>query len=186
MDGIETTGKSFIEFWDKRANVGDLKHNTANATKVACLQVLSANDGWETLDIQNIDRDEIFRRFQNKRSLDFKAETLAVYRRRFNHAVDSFLDYVRNPAAWKPVSRERTAKTESKGPGTTPNGNGAAITPPGPPAERITGGYVDFPFPLLEGRFAYLKLPLDLTSGDVRRIAAFLATLPVDNETGRP
>jgi hypothetical protein len=39
---------------------------------------------------------------------------------------------------------------------------------------------VEYPFPLREGRLAYLKLPVDLKATEVKRLTAFLNTLAVD------
>ncbi|HET9834667.1 MAG TPA: hypothetical protein VFP91_23260 [Vicinamibacterales bacterium] len=39
---------------------------------------------------------------------------------------------------------------------------------------------VEYPFPLPEGRFAYLRLPADLKAVDVKRLTGFLNTLADD------
>lgn len=47
----------------------------------------------------------------------------------------------------------------------TPSTQVAEPTMPSVPTSRT--GLVEYPFPLREGRFAYLRLPADLTPGDV-------------------
>jgi hypothetical protein len=39
---------------------------------------------------------------------------------------------------------------------------------------------VEYPFPLRQGRLAYLKLPVDLTAAEVKRLTAFMNTLAVE------
>jgi len=43
-------------------------------------------------------------------------------------------------------------------------------------------GLVEYPFPIREGQTARLILPRDLKIAEVKRLTAFLATLPVDYE----
>lgn len=43
-------------------------------------------------------------------------------------------------------------------------------------------GLVEYPFPLREGRLAYLRLPMDLKMAEVRRLVSYLNTLAVDAE----
>ena len=67
------------------------------------------------------------------------------------------------------------------------NGTSTAITPPSEP-ETLSlpatsrTGLIEYPFPLREGRFAYLRLPTDFTVADVKRLTAFLNTLALDDD----
>ncbi len=182
MESIDTSGKSLIEHWKWAAEKGVMNPNTANAFRAACTQVLSVIDGWETLDVRTIDVDDVCRRFQNKRNKDFKPESLDAYKRRFTQAVRMFLEYAADPSAWKAPSQERSSRKERKA-GASGNGDASPATADRPAAASVATGLVEYPFPLREGRLAYLKLPVDLKQSEVKRLTAYLSTLAVDTET---
>jgi len=179
MDSINTTGKALVEHWRWATEKGLMNVNTANAFKAACSQVLGVLDGWETTDIRKIDAADVCRRFQNKRNKDFKPESLETYKRRFTQAVKLFLDYADNPSGWKAPSQDRPRKEKRVSPG---SGIELAQTGPENQPPASTNGLVDYPFPLREGRIAYLRLPVDLKLTEVKRLNAYLTTLAVDFE----
>jgi len=41
--------------------------------------------------------------------------------------------------------------------------------------------HTQYPFPLSDGRFAYIHLPADFTRDDVDRLTQFLHSLPLDD-----
>jgi hypothetical protein len=179
---MDTTGKALVEFWKWAADKGIVNPSTASAKGTACAQVLGAMDDWEKLDVSALNVDDVFRRFTNKRSKDFTPASLNTYRSRFQQALADFLAYKKNPEAWKPKTQERSATARKDKPAATAkNGNGN--TAPEPPVD-VPGraGLVEYPFPLREGRFAYLKLPTDLKMADVKRLTAYLNTLPDDSD----
>jgi len=182
MDGIDTSGKALVAFWKWAAEKGRMKANTAGALRAACTQVLGVLDNWETLDVRGIDVGDATRRFVNKRNTGFTPESLEAYKRRFAQAVKLFLEYADNPSGWKFNSREATPKRERKINGTTPE----ATATPAPAADRaatpssVMSGLVEYPFPLREGRLAYLRLPMDLKMAEVKRLVSYLNTLAVD------
>src|SRR5258708_10109926 len=98
MESIDTSGKALVAHWRWAADKGLMNSNTANALRAACTQVLAVSENWETLDVRTIDIDDICRRFQNKRSKDFKPDSLDAYKRRFGQAVKLFLDYANDPS----------------------------------------------------------------------------------------
>jgi hypothetical protein len=178
---MDTSGKACVDFWKWAPSKGLVNANTATALRVAVTQVLGVIDNWETVDVATLDTDDVFTRFVNLKSSGFTPDSLQTYKSRFNRALRTFLDYAKDPAAWKPKAAA-TAKKAS-------NGSGAAGTPKDVstdvvvttqlPTSRI--GLVEYPFPLREGRFAYLKLPADLTLADVKRLTAYLTTLALDD-----
>lgn len=181
MESIDTTGKALVEHWKWAADKGLMNSNTANALRAACAQVLSVVDGWETVDVRTIDVDDISRRFQNKRSKDFKPESLDAYKRRFGQAVKMFLDYANDPSSWKASSQERSSRKEKKN-SVPSNGDMAGAQIDRSASPTIASGLVEYPFPLREGRLAYLKLPADLKMVEVKRLTAYLSTLAVDTD----
>jgi hypothetical protein len=181
---IDTTGKSLVAHWGWAAGKGLMKANTAAALRAACSQVMSARDDWQTVDVRTLDVDDTFQRFQNKRAKDFTPESLEAYKRRFAQAVRRFLEYADNPSGWKFESRE-PAKREKK-----PNGdhqdaavNGAEVAAERRPSAPPASGLVEYPFPLRAGRLAYMRLPADLTTAEVKRLTTFLESLAFEEAT---
>jgi hypothetical protein len=181
MDGIDTSGKALVDHWKWMGEKGLLNINTARSLGAACSQVLAVFDDWETLDVRTLDVEDAYRRFQNKRSKDFVPASLEAYKRRFASAVTQFLDYSKDPSTWKGPSSERTGRRDravnNQPAGPAPASSERASTPP-----TQQSGLIEYPFPLREGRLAYLRLPADLKSGEVKRLAAYLNTLAVDSE----
>lgn len=179
---MDTTGQALVDFWKWTGEKGLVNQNTATARKVACTQVLSVMDDWEKLDVSALNTDDVLRRFMNKRSKDFTPGSLTTYKSRFLQALADFLDHAKSPATWKPPSagRPATAKKLAMKNGDKP--------PVQEVHEEVIGagtavrtGLVEYPFPLREGRFAYLRLPADLKAADVKRLTIYLNALASDD-----
>jgi hypothetical protein len=183
---MDTTGKALVEHWKWASDKGLMNENTANGYRAACNQVLGVLDEWETLDVAAIDIDDVMRRFINKRSKDFAPGSLVAYKRRFAQAVAEFLSYTKSPETWKPSMPERPSSRKENRVDVALRGVGAvgSVGTMGATIEAsITPnrtGLVEYPFPLREGRFAYLRLPADLNAADVKRLVAYLNTLVLE------
>jgi hypothetical protein len=184
---IDTSGKALLEFWKRVGDKGEVNPNTAQSYRGTCAQVLSVIDDWQTVDVRTLDPDDVFRRFVNKNSSKFKQGSLQAYQRRWPVAVKGFLEYAANPTNWKPPASDRPVIKREK------NGASVRTEPEGtpsvteslyrPPAAAAATGLVEYPFPLRDGRLAYLRLPVDLKFAEVKRLTAFLNTLAVDGES---
>lgn len=177
---IATTGRSLVDHWHWAAEKGLMNRHTAAALRTACVKVLGAADQWEEVDVGNLDVEDAFHRFQTTHGKDYKPQTLEEYHRRFAQAVDSFLEYVRDPSGWHPSkARVTTPRKTTRKPTTNQR-------LPGATADQGTveplKGYMEYDYRLPGDRTAILRLPSDLTLADVRRIEAFLATLATDFE----
>ena len=180
MSKITTTGSALVEHWNWAAEKGIMNRNSAGAFRAACSQVLGAlGDGWKDADVTSIDVSDAVRRFKHLRGKNFTPQSLDAYERRFKQAVASFLEYVRDPGAWRPSVRERTPNgRSSKGkresaPATTGENEPSFLY-----EKRV--GLMDYPFPLREGQAVRLMLPRDLTLAEARRLYAFMKTLAAD------
>src|ERR1700722_19933918 len=79
---MESTGRALVDHWSWAAEKGLMNKNTAGTLRAACSQILSSvDDNWETLDIRELNPDDAFRRFQNKRGKDFRPASLHDYAR---------------------------------------------------------------------------------------------------------
>lgn len=187
MDKIDTSGRALVEFWKRVADKGLMKANTANAFRAACSQILAVDEDWQATDVATLNVEQLLRRFQNKRHADFKPDSLEAYKRRFQTALRSFLEYAEDPSSWKPPGQERNRRRD-QGDNLEDERPSAprSVSPPKEPADREQSSeyseYIEYPFPLRPGRIARLKLPIDLTRTEVKRLAAFISTLNVEPE----
>lgn len=170
---IESTAKALIDHWSWATKRGLMNANTAGTLRAACAKVLSIFDNLDSVDIRTLDLDDTLRRFKNLRGKDLKPDSIAAYDQRFRFAVKSFLEYVDDPAAWKPSMRapERNGQSKAK----ELEAHGSVVSP-----ETTTAGAISYPFPLQEGFVAQLVLPKNLKTADVRRITTFMNTLLVE------
>ena len=178
---MDTSGKACFDFWKWAPTKGLVNANTATAMRVAVTQVLGVVDDWEKVDVASLDTDDVFTRFVNLKSSSFTPDSLQTYKSRFNRALSSFLEYSKDPAAWKPKA---TAKKAANGAGTAASSSKTEVSEVTTQQQMLPTsrtGLVEYPFPLREGRFAYLKLPADLTLADVKRLTAYLTTLALDD-----
>lgn len=183
---MDTTGKALVDHWNWAAEKGLMNRNTASALRSACAQVIGVMDGWETVDVTTIDPQEVTRRFKNLRARNFAPKSLDAYEKRFMSALTSFLAYVRDPGAWKPVSQERATRAERKNSASKSNETAGQIDPPAHPASHspVTSrdDVVDYQFPLRKNLSARLILPRDLKEAEVKRLQAYLALLVMTPE----
>jgi hypothetical protein len=176
-DTIDTSAKALVAFWDWAADKGQMNPNSARALKAACMQTLAIEDGWESLDVRNIDPEDHSRRFQNKRGKDFTPGSLEAYQQRFAKAVKLFLEYVKDPSSWKHHAIARAKAPKKNGTPAQQHKSASSKQDAYTPTEP---GFVDFAFPIREGRVAHLVLPPDLKLAEVRRLTAYLSTLATD------
>jgi hypothetical protein len=176
---MNKTGRAFVDHWNWAAEKGILNSNTAGALRAACTKVLEIEDNWEAQDVTTLDIDSLLRRFQTLKAKEYKPESLREYDRRFRKAYAAFLEYVESPQTWKMNQQERPArapKAEVKRIDTPANG-GSTLNP-----LPQSVGFMEYPFPLREGRIVKMSLPTDLKASEVKRLSAFLTTLVLESD----
>lgn len=187
---LNTDAKNLIEHWDWAAGKGLMNRATAASLKSAASKVLGVLDDWETVNVREIDVEDVILRFQTLHARDFTPASLETYASRFRKAVQLFLEYVANPAGWRVAGRpkrqksrtdsakgkEDSASEETTNPNSdrTEDGGGRPSNEPEPPH------LITYPFPLRKGMTVKVSLPEDLTSAEARRLGAFLMTLSND------
>jgi hypothetical protein len=180
---MDTSAKALVEHWKWAAQKGLMNGTTARIMGNACSQVLSALDDWPQLDVNGMDPDEIFRRFQNLRSKDLTPRSLSDYRRRFKQALESFREYIADPTAWKGPGQERRARQpQLDGASEKPLKKQATVRPP--PQTR-TGRVeapelIEYPYPLRSDLMVRILLPRDLRLIEAKRLGSYITTLAVD------
>jgi hypothetical protein len=179
---METTGRALVDHWDWAADRGLMNKNTAGALRIACSEVLGIDPDWETKELSTLDVEAHLTRFQNLRAKNYKPESLNVYKARFRRALSQFLDYTKDPAAWKPGGQDRPARQNGGRKRPAAEQHDFIDPRPEPGAPLGTDEYIVYPFPLREGRIVRLILPPDLKASEAKRLSAFVATLAVDYE----
>lgn len=180
MDAMQTSAKKFVEHWNWAADKGAMNRNSANGIRAACMNVLSALENWEDIDMQTLDLDDTVRRFYNLKGKKFSQSSMKAYESRFRNAVASFLEYVRNPSGWKAAARPARANGQSKKERPTSSSESheevERIVSNAVPAKEL----IPYPFPLREDVVARLMLPRDITATEAKRLYGFMLALAVD------
>ncbi|CAN5314331.1 hypothetical protein BH20ACT8_BH20ACT8_08840 [soil metagenome] len=180
------TAGGAVGFFDYLANKSLMNKSTAAARKSAVVKVMEIDDGWEDVDLRSLDLDEQVVRFHNFAKAKYAPNSLSTYESRFRSAVEEYVRYLDDPAAYKPtvrraVKREKgdnnRASASASGSSTAVGEASAEVTsgpaPAPPPREKL----VTYPFPLREGVMAYVQLPTDLRKGEAERMARFLESI---------
>jgi hypothetical protein len=173
------TGQGLIDFFTWVISKGQMNKNTAGAMRAAVREVLNVEgDDPARIDVRSLDVDDLAHRFGNLRKEKFNPQSLGTYQQRFRKAVEMYLAYLDNPAGWRPSIRERASSL-----------NGDRLkpgTPDSPKPSKSTAGLMEFPFPLRDGVIAQLHLPVDLRKSEVKRLAAFIDSLAIEEQRALP
>lgn len=174
-----------LKFMDYLGDKGIIKPATAKSRKIAAGKILSALDGHEKHDLRNLDREQAFTRFTNKSGKEFTPDSLTAYKSRFFSALDDFLRWVENPAAFKSSVSQRNTRNSNEQSTLPKSGIKIlkTITPPQVSSNTNPheGGLsIIFPIPIREGVVVKIhNLPLDLTRVEAERISAVIKALAV-------
>jgi len=176
----DKTGKSLITFWERAAEKGWVKKNTAAGYRAACQKILEVEKDWESVDVSTIDIQEMFHRFQNLRGADYSPKSLETYRSRFRTAVEMYLEWADNPSAWRPPSSSRRDRGDkpSSAPQTDVDQSRQVERPETTEGSPVDG-MIDYPFPLRDDLLVRLVLPRDLTAAEAKRLVAFVNALAI-------
>jgi hypothetical protein len=180
---MDTTGNALVDHWNWAVSKGLMNRNTGNSLRAACAKVLPVMEGWEELDVRELDVEDVLKRFVNLRSQEYKPDSLEAYKRRFRQAVTSFLEYADDPAAWKPAQRE-PRQPKNGGNGTQSKGAQHKQAEVGARGELKGSNLHEYDFPLREDVMAKLVVPRDVTNTEMKRLIAWARTLAIDFDNG--
>src|SRR5258708_40056582 len=115
---MEPNGKDLVGFFDYAAEKGLMGRDWASTLKSACKSVLSTvqPDGWETLDISDVDIDAFILRFERLKMADLKPDSLHVYGKRVRNGIAAYREFLRSPSTWqyKSARSDQPARSASK------------------------------------------------------------------------
>ena len=107
---VQHSRDDLFKFLDFAGEKGLLKKTTASARRDASKKILGILDDNEAADLSKVDLDRVIERHRNRATGKIKPNTLATYESRTRIAVSDFLQYVKNPSAWKPSTRQRAGR----------------------------------------------------------------------------
>ena len=177
------TGQGLVDFLTYVTEKGLLNKNTAGAMRAAARELLSVEaEDLASIDVRQLDVDQLAHRFANLRAQKFAPQSLETYQSRFRKAVEMYLRFLDNPAGWRPEIRTRQTPSQERMKGQPSNGDTLGSTLP-PPA---SSGMIQYPFPIRDGVIASLTLPTNLRKAEAKRLASFLESLAVDEPRELP
>lgn len=180
------TGEGLAAWLEWARDRGVLNPKTADAQRTAVTRILEVDADPGGVDISTLDVEDLLDRFARLRSSKYSPESLATYQSRFRRAVDMYLEYLANPAEFRPPKRKFVERRK-------PGANSRAATPAPVRSSSTTNadiieappvagdGVIQYPFPLQSGQTAYLHLPRQLSGSDVERLIRFLQSLVIDS-----
>ena len=191
------TGAGLSAFLLRLGERGEINQNTAANLRRAAEKVLGIEDP-SSVDIRNLDVDEILDRFENLNRLSYTDTSLQTYRSRFRLGVELYQRFLAADPAWKSLIKRdtqrtgggRTAKKGGKGgekqPSPWPDHTPLVSLVTGPSRSRTVASeatehelprLVTYDVPLRPDLLIRLNLPVDLTLADAERLCAFVRSL---------
>jgi hypothetical protein len=175
---------ALMVFMDWLTDKGLLARDTAASRKTAAQKVLETLDSSEKEDLREIDRDDVFFRFQNLNRSRYKPASLKVYRSRFNAALDDFFAHAKDPSGFKPTMgnskkdgagpkrAKQNAKRSTPAPATAPRESSNAVS--------VTENQLTLPIPLRPGLMVKIfGLPADLTEDEAKKLCAVVTAYAI-------
>ena len=149
---------------------------TAQALAAACRRILEIEEDWESIDIRNLDVDDILLRFKNLKQKEYTPASLKVYESRFRRALDSFENYIEDPSDWSYSTRRPSPKKIANKSKTDQQSEPSSQTKT---KEEQEGSHA-YLYPFRPDFMARLEIPRDATVAEVERLIAWARTLAID------
>ncbi len=177
------TAGGLLAFADYLGAKGYQGKSGITAWKTAITKVFETTGGedWINTSLDGIDLDDLARRFQTLTGNTYKAESVVVYKRRVQNAIDAQAFFIENdrPPSFKPQpskpKAEKPKATEARG---LPTDNVLQETKtesvPKLPAQP---DFFEFVYPLSPGRIVRMEIPFQMTKREITRLCAVLETL---------
>jgi hypothetical protein len=157
-----------LTFFAELAADGKMNRATASLHRTAVRKMLAEFADGEELRRDALDVQALFAGLQRREGRHVKAATLETYRTTFERAVELY-------RAWGELRREdRPGQVLGRRAARRGAGGGAK------------GPVFDHVLLLAPARFAELRLPVDLTLTEARRLALFVEALATDHDPGSP
>jgi hypothetical protein len=193
------TGAGWMRFFQYAIDKHQLSESQVAAYRTVARRVLAVEDDPDSVDIANLDEDDLLRRFRIKNKTSLTEQSFATYESRFRRGRIMYLKWLNNEHDW--AGKQRRASRPSVKP--TLNGQGGGVrkaaTVPvqqafdeAPAIDAMTASVasaqpelLDYPVPLVDSNVtAILRLPRNYTTGDATRMTALINALAIPSNTG--
>jgi hypothetical protein len=167
-----------------------MNKDTLSSRRVASSKVLAVLDEAERQDLRQLDRNQVFARFQNASNNAYNPSSLNVYRSRFNSALDDFLTHHGDRSSYK-ASGPRAKSVETSGKPSKAVGKTdkrktaktnipAAVVNSAQYSASTVGEGLTLPIPLRPGVVVKIfGLPQDLTIAEAKKVCAVVTAYAV-------
>lgn len=164
--------KDILEFLTKMAQQGTMPANTVNAQKAAVIKVLGVLDEKEQDEVtEDLDLEELIRRFQNKAKHELKGDSLRIYGTRFKSAFNAYFAWNRDPSNFKPKSKRGRPCKASSEKKTVSADNNTSKTLLAPMMSSHVNANLLVKYPLITDTIrGSLEIPETLSESDIDRL----------------
>jgi hypothetical protein len=176
--------KGLIEFLNSLVDKGRARKSTVLPLRIAVTKIFETveGEGWENVNVMNVDLDDYMSRFKNKALDNYTSKSYHAYRSRAARAIRWYKNFLKDPG-WAPKINTHKADGATKTARVNKLIDSQAIKQDlesGPSVSKM----IAFPFPLSNGELATLHLPAMLTQDDARRVSSFISALVIDTREG--
>ncbi|CAN5317710.1 hypothetical protein BH23GEM4_BH23GEM4_21890 [soil metagenome] len=184
---LDFSFRALIDFLDYAGDHGLINHGTTVSYRVAASKIEDDLTDQEASDVRQIEVPIVFQRFVNKNRVKVSPDTLRTYQRRLETAIGEFVEWRKDPTAYKPKGRSGVKRAAKNGKAEEPKASRprrraeteqpVRLSETDTPPNRLI---LTIPFPLRPDFLASIQIPRDLKSSEAERLATFIRTLAVD------
>lgn len=187
MSAENYSSENLDRFLVMASGKGLMNKNTAQAIRIAAGKVLGILEDHERIDVRALDRERVFKRFQNLNGMNYSPESLNTYRSRFNTALDEFIAYTSDPSGYKAPSGKNgsQSKRAMKKPAVRATNIGSTPTHPDTQASSAQVHSTNpeslmIPIPIRDGILVKIfGIPTNLTEDEAKKISAVVQAYAV-------
>lgn len=194
MSETDGTGQGLFEFLAWAGERGEMVEATAKSRLAASRAVLSTHDDPGAVDLRTLDIANTLDRFETLNRMKYSSGSMQTYKQRFEAAVATYLAWLDKDPNWKTAGKparadgngEKASRPRKilKRPASSTGHSGQGEPAPEHVSSTATATatqMIPYDLPLRPpNMLVRLTLPVDLTSADAERIAAFVRSLAFD------
>ena len=178
MSGQDYSRDALLSFIKQCVMTGVLNPATGRSRQNAARHLLPLTTEDEALDVRRLDVSTLAGRFHKLEGSSIRPESLEVYQRRLQAALDDFLAFRQDPDAFTPSTEPERRFVQRPDADSFVPRDGAeaaredlALDPPRRPGEV-------FPIPIRQGLVVYVQnVPLDMTTAEADKICRVIRAL---------
>lgn len=180
----EFSKDALLKFIDFSIDKGLINAQTGKAWRVATLKLLTDLSETEEVDVRVVDVAVAARKLANRDPSALSPNSLTDYRQRVAAAIQEFVSWHSDPAAYKPRGTNGKPRVKQSENGVPPQERKIApkkaTSEPTVKEVPVTSGGLPLAYPLRRDFLAQVVIPRDLKIEEAKRLGAFLLTLASD------